>query len=249
MNINYQDKVVIITGGSRGIGKELVRAFAEAGARVYFTYLSNKEKAHIIVENLSKKYFTKTFQVDGRNYSAVEEFIKDILKENKKIDVLINNAGFIPRSLFLQTTEKIWHKTIDSNLTSVYNYCNIVLKYMMLQKSGVVLNISSVSAHQPDRGQSAYSTSKGAIESLTKNLAIEFGAYNIRINTIAPGLIETEIVKTISSETKNNILKKIPLKRFGIVEDVSNAALFLASDKAEYITGIQFMITGGRHLF
>ncbi|MBU3093584.1 SDR family oxidoreductase [Clostridium sp. CF011] len=250
MEIDFSNKIVVITGGSRGIGKELVRAFAEANAKVYFTYLSNEEKAENVVSEFSERYNTtiKSYAVDGRSKEAVRNFMETVLTENNKIDVLINSAGYIPRGLFLNTTETVWKNTIDSNLNSVYNYCTSALKYMLLNKEGCIINISSVSACFPATGQAAYSASKGAIESLTKALALEYGKYNIRVNTIAPGLIETEVVKTISNKIKQEILKRTPLGRFGRTEDVSNIALFLASENASYITGTQLLVTGGRHL-
>lgn len=250
METNFSDKVVVITGGSRGIGKVLVRTFAEAKANVYFTYLSNKEKADQVVGEYTEKYNTvvKAFAVDGRSKQEVQSFMDTVLKENGKIDVLINSAGYIARGFFLNTTETVWKNTLDSNVSSVYNYCMSGLKPMILQKKGCIINISSVAADFPAKGQAAYSASKGAVESLSKALALEYGGYNIRINTIAPGLIETEVVKTISNKVKQEILKKTPLGRFGRAEDVSNAALFLASDNASYITGTQILVTGGRHL-
>lgn len=165
-----------------------------------------------------------------------------------KIDILINCAGYISRGFFLNTTEDVWKNTLDSNVNSIFHYSKYVLKHMILQKSGCIINISSVSAHFPAKGQAAYSTSKGAIESLTKALALEYGKYNIRVNTIAPGLIETEVVKTISPKVKSEILTKTPLGRFGRADDISNLALFLSSERASYITGTQILVTGGRHL-
>lgn len=250
MECDYTDKVVIVTGGSRGIGKELVRAFAEANAIVYFTYLSNEEKAIEVASEYSEKYQAriKPMAVDGRSKNAVDQFIEAVLKENGKIDVLINSAGYISRGFFLNTTEDVWKSTMDTNINSVYNYCMNVIKPMILQKAGCIINISSVSAYYPAKGQAAYSTSKGAIESLTKALALEYGHFNIRVNTIAPGLIETEVVKTITNKVKQQILDRTPLGRFGRTEDVSNLALFLASENASYITGSELLVTGGRHL-
>ena len=246
----YDGKTVIITGGSRGLGKEMVRAFAEEGANVYFTYLTSHDKAKKVEIEYSKKYnaLIKSYAVDGRCMSEVEGFVKSVLSETGKIDILINSAGYISRGFFLNTSEKVWKKTFDSNVNSIYNYCINVLKPMILNKNGCIINISSVSAMFPAKGQAAYSASKGAIESLTKALALEYGQYNIRVNAIAPGLIETEVVKTISEKVKNEILSKTTLGSFGNGKDVSSLALYLASDKASYITGTQIFVTGGRHL-
>ena len=250
MSNYYSDKIVIITGGSRGIGKGLVEAYARENCKTYFTYLSSVSNAQKIEDDLQEEgLFVKGMQVDGRNEGDVKEFISRVVDEHNKVDILVNNAGYIPRGLFLNTTKGIWDKTIDTNLNGVFNYCQEVLKHMMLKKEGVILNISSVSALHPGKGQAAYSASKAAIESLTKLLAMEYGKYNIRVNSIAPGLIETEVFKSITASIKGEILKKTPLNRFGIVEDVTNSALFLSSEKAEFITGIQLLVTGGRHLY
>ncbi len=250
MESTFSGNTVVITGGSRGLGKEMVRAFAEAGANVYFTYLSNHEKARNVEKEYSEQYNTviRAQSVDGRSREAVKSFIDSVLGETGKVDILINCAGYIARGFFLNTSEDVWKNTIDSNINSIYNYCMSVLKPMILQRKGCIINISSVSALFPAKGQAAYSASKGAVESLTKALALEYGCYNVRVNTIAPGLIETEVVKTISSKVKKEILNRTPLGRFGRADDVSNLALFLASENASYITGAQFLVTGGRHL-
>lgn len=246
MNISYEGKVIIITGGSRGIGRGLVKAFSSLGGKVYFTYLSNDESAAKVVEECKEN--VKAFKVDGRNKDEVKQFINRVISEESKVDVLINNAGYIPRGLFLSTNQKVWRNTMESNVDAVYSYCSEVLRYMILNKSGVILNITTVSANQPGKGQAAYGASKAAIESLSKVLALENGRYNIRVNTIAPGLVETEVVKTITPKVKERILSMTPLKRFGEVDDISNAAVFLASEYASYITGVQLLVTGGRHL-
>ena len=188
-------------------------------------------------------------KVDNCSLEHVNMFAKKVINEQKHIDILVNNAGYIPRGLFLKTSEIVWKKAIDTNLGGVYNYCSAILKYMILQKQGNIINISTVSALQPSPGQAAYSASKAAIESLTRTLAMEHGKYNIRVNSIAPGLIQTEIVKSISKDIKDAVLQKTPIGRFGTSEDIANAAMFLASDVSSYITGVQLLVTGGRHLF
>lgn len=249
MYTDLKGKVVVITGGSKGIGRGLVEAFAKAGSKVYFTYLSSEAQAKLIEDQLlSEGWFAKAARVDGSSLEHVRDYINEIIAAEVSIDILINNAGFIPRGLFLGTTESIMDKTMNTNYKGVYNYCSVVLKYMVLKRQGVILNMTTLSSYLPAKGQSAYSASKAAIESLSKVLAIEYGKYNIRVNTIAPGLIETEIVKSISDQVKSDILSKTPLNRLGNVQDVSNAALFLASDQAKYITGVQLLITGGKHL-
>lgn len=149
----------------------------------------------------------------------------------------------------MKTSETVWKKAIDTNLGGVYNYCSAILKYMILQKQGNIINISTISALRPSPGQAAYSASKAAIESLTRTLAMEHGKYNVRVNSIAPGLIQTEIVKSITKDVKDAVLQKTPIGRLGTPEDIANATMFLASDVSSYITGVQLLVTGGRHLF
>lgn len=249
MNINLSDKVVIITGGSNGIGKELVKTFARENSKVVFTYLSSEEKAKELEEEMKMELLcVEGFKVNNRSSNEINKFIKEVAGKYRKIDVLVNNAGFIPRGLFLSTSKEIIEKTVETNTYGTINYCKAVLRYMMLNKNGCIINITSVSSLQPSMGQAAYSLSKAAIESLTKTMAIEYGKYNIRINTIAPGLVDTDIVKSITSKRKSDILGSTPLGKNASPTDIANAAIFLSSEMASHITGIQLLVTGGRHL-
>lgn len=249
MNIDIKNKIVIITGGSSGIGKSLVKCFANEGCFVFFTYLNNKDSSEKLVSELTadgKK--VECCKVDNSNSNEIKAFISSVIEKCGKIDVLINNAGYIPRGLFLNTPIDVIEKAVNVNLIGTANYCQAVLKNMMINKGGCIINISSISALRPVSGQSAYSVSKAGIESLTSTLAQEYGKYNIRINTIAPGLIETDVVKSITQKKKDNILNMTPMGKNGSPDDIANAAVFLASDKASHITGIQLLVTGGRHL-
>jgi 3-oxoacyl-[acyl-carrier protein] reductase len=249
MNINVSDKVVIITGGSNGIGKELVKTFAREKCKVVFTYLRSEEKAKELEEEMKMESLcVEGFKVNNCSGSEINEFIKEVVRKYKKIDVLVNNAGFIPRGFFLNTSNEVMEKTIETNIYGTINYCKVVLRYMMLNKNGSIINITSVSSWQPSAGQAAYSLSKAAIESLTKTLAIEYGKYNIRINTIAPGLVDTDVVKSITEKRKSDILDSTPLGKNASPTDIANAAIFLSSEMASHITGIQLLVTGGRHL-
>lgn len=250
MKIDFSGKVVIITGGSRGIGRGLVTHFARANATVYFTYLSSEDQAAAVVQECREQYGADVtgLRVDGRSKPDVESFMDTVWKNHKRIDVVVNNAAWIPRGLFLQMSEQDWSEGISANLNSVIAFCSSAIKYMILNKSGSIINISSRSALQPGRGQAVYTATKGAVESLTKVLALEYGSYNIRVNTIAPGLIETDVVNTMQTGVKKKIMERTPLGRMGTADDVSHAALFLASDYASYITGTQLPVTGGRHL-
>lgn len=243
------DKVIIITGGSKGIGKSLVEFFCSEGCRVYFTYLNSAKNTHDLCAILKKKRKNVfSMQVDNREREQIEKFVSSVIEIEGQIDVLINNAGVIPRGLIFDTPMETWQKCIETNMYGVIHYSKAVLKSMVLKKRGVILNISSISAQRPVIGQAAYSASKAAIESLTKAFALEYGKFNIRINTIAPGLIETGNVKTITQAIKDSNLEKTPLKSLATVGDICSAAYFLASDMAKSITGIQLVISGGRHL-
>ena len=243
-------KVALVTGASRGIGRAVAIELAKEGATVAINYAGNvaaAEEVKNIITDMGGK--AMIVQADVSDEQAASEMVEKVIAEFGQIDILVNNAGYIPRGLFLKTSEIVWKKAIDTNLGGVYNYCSAILKYMILQKQGNIINISTVSALQPSPGQAAYSASKAAIESLTRTLAMEHGKYNIRVNSIAPGLIQTEIVKSISKDIKDAVLQKTPIGRFGTSEDIANAAMFLASDVSSYITGVQLLVTGGRHLF
>lgn len=249
MEINLSDKVVIITGGSNGIGKALVRAFAREKCKVIFTYLNSEEKAKELEEEMrSQLLCVEGYRVDNRASDEISAFVKKVAEKYKRIDVLVNNAGFISRGLFLNTSNEVIEKTVETNTYGTVNFCKAVLKYMMLNKSGSIINMTSVSSLQPSVGQAAYSLSKAAIESLTKTMAIEYGKYNIRVNAIAPGLVDTDVVKSITEKRKKEIQKYTPLGKNASTDDISNAAIFLASEMASHITGIQLLVTGGRHL-
>ena len=250
MEVHLNGKVVVITGGTGLIGEGLVKRFVNEGCKVYFTYLKSKEKANVLEKTLKEEGKNiKGICVDGVDLKAVENFIKVVINDEKKIDVLINNAGYIPRELFSNTTIETWDRAMEVNVKSAYNYCKTVLKHMVNKKNGVIINVSSLSADRPSIGQAAYAASKGAIESLSKVLAIENGRKNIRINTIAPALVlEEAFHRNIREEKLKEILSKTPLHRFASVEDVVNTVVFLVSDEAKYLTGIQIPITGGRHL-
>lgn len=249
MAFALEGKVVVITGGSKGIGCQLVDSFAREHGIVYFTYLNSKEAAMSIEEKLCAEGLSvKACYVDGSSSEQVQTFISEIIAKHGRVDILINNAGYIPQALFFNTNEKVWNRTFLYNTYGVYHYCSAVLKHMVLKREGVIINISSAAAYKPKLGQSAYSSSKAAIESLTKVLALEYGQYNIRINTIAPGYVQTETAKSIKDKTRNRIIENTPLRRFVETEDIANAALFLSSELAKNITGIQMLVTAGRHL-
>ena len=244
-----KDKIVVITGGSRGIGRGLVYKFAEAGAKVIFTYLSNEEKACEVIETANKKYgiLVDTKQVDGRCEREVKKFLDYISEKYGYIDVLINNAGYITRRNVEDMTDDIWLNSIDTNFNAVMYFCKNSLKLMKHGNSSIV-NISTVCAEQPLKGQAAYSTTKSAVETLSKVLALEYAKYKIRVNVVSPGFIMTEKKKMMSEQDIQNVIESIPLKRAGNSDDIANVVMFLASDDSSYITGANIPISGGNHL-
>ncbi len=244
-----KDKIVVITGGSRGIGRGLVYKFAEAGAKVIFTYLSNEEKACEVIETANKKYgiLVDTKQVDGRCEREVKKFLDYISEKYGHIDVLINNAGYITRRNVEDMTDDIWLNSIDTNFNAVMYFCKNSLKLMKHGNSSIV-NISTVCAEQPLKGQAAYSTTKSAVETLSKVLALEYAKYKIRVNVVSPGFIMTEKKKMMSEQDIQNVIESIPLKRAGNSDDIANVVMFLASDDSSYITGANIPISGRNHL-
>lgn len=246
MKITLDNKIVIVTGGARGIGASIVEAFAQKGALVHFTYKSNHEKAL----KLASKYPEQVFAhcVNSCNEEEVDNFVKQIGRQYKRIDTLVNNAGIVVRSLVANITPSEWEDSVNTNLRAPFWYCTKALRYLMKSENPSIVNISSVTADRASVGLSIYCATKAGLEALSKVMTLEYAAYKIRVNTVAPGLIETDMGESTSDEFRSKILEKTPLKRPGKPEEVANAVLFLASPYASYITGSQVYVTGGRHL-
>ncbi|WP_340023586.1 SDR family oxidoreductase [Paenibacillus sp. FSL K6-1096] len=243
MEFDYTGKVTLITGGSRGIGRQLVQAFSTMNAKVYYTYLS-AERFQPVTADSGHGPQPVGIQVDAGSGTDVEAFTLEVWRQNHAIDVLINNAAFIWRADFGNTTTELWDRSLQTNLMGVVHHCTAALPYMIRQKSGNIINISTVCSDHPVRGQAAYASTKKAVDSLTQSLSIEYGAFGIRANTISPGLIVTEKPKVVSEED----IRKIPLQRAGNALDVCHAAAFLGSEAASFITGADLLVTGGSHL-
>ena len=247
MEIEFKGKVVIITGGSNGIGEQLVNDFHEAGAKVYFTYLSSEEKA----QNLCLKYDFRRIEghrVDNKDCDSIKKFLNYVGEKEKKIDVLVNNAGVLLKALAANTSLKDWENIIQTNLTSIFVYSSIALRYLFKSGSASIINISSLNAIKPTKGVSAYAAAKGGVEAFSKVIMQEYASFKIRVNTVAPGLVDTQIADLVDPEFKKRIIKNTPLRRLCTTKDVSNAVMFLASDFASFITGEQILLTGGRHI-
>lgn len=239
-------KTAIITGGSRGIGKGIALEFAKQGANVAFTYSSSVEAAKALEAELqSFGVKAKGYQSDASSFTQSEQFVDEVLKDFGAIDVLINNAGITKDNLLLRMSEEDFDKVIEVNLKSIFNMTKAVQKTMLKQKSGSIINISSVVGVQGNAGQANYAASKAGILGFTKSVALELGSRNIRCNVIAPGFIETEMTAKLNPEVVEGWRNAIPLKRGGQPEDIANACVFLASEMASYITGQTLRVDGG----
>jgi 3-oxoacyl-[acyl-carrier protein] reductase len=241
-----KDKVAIITGGSRGIGKSIVLRFAEQGADVVFTYRSSEEQANVIVEEC-KKYNVQIDAVksDASDYLSAQKLIEFVLEKYNAIDILVNNAGITSDNLLLRMTEEDFDRVMNVNMKSVFNMIKYVQKPMLKARRGSIINLSSVVGVKGNAGQANYAASKAAIIGFSKSVALELGSRNIRSNVIAPGYIETEMTSNLNAEISEKWKDSIPLKRGGKVNDVADSALFLASDLSSYITGQVLHVCGG----
>jgi len=241
-----ENKTALITGATRGIGKGIAEVFAQHGANVAFTFSSSVEAATAL-ENDLKSFGVKVkgYQSNAANFDAAQELAKNVIEEFGGIDILINNAGITKDNLLMRMSEEDFDKVIEVNLKSVFNLTKAVIRPMMKQRSGSIINMSSVVGVKGNAGQTNYAASKAGILGFTKSVALELGSRNIRCNAIAPGFIETEMTGALPEDTVNSWRKAIPLKRGGSPEDIANACVFLASDMAGYITGQTLNVDGG----
>lgn len=241
-----EGKTAIITGASKGIGKGIAEIFASQGANVAFTYLSSVEQAEAFEKELAKgNVKVKGYRSDASDYASAEQLIADVLADFGQIDIVVNNAGITRDNLLMRMSEEDFDKVVQINLKSVFNLTKTVQRTMLKQRSGSIINISSVVGVKGNAGQSNYAASKAGIIGFTKSIALELGSRNIRCNAIAPGFIETEMTGKLDEKTVQAWRDAIPLKRGGTPEDVANACLFLASDLSAYITGQTLSVDGG----
>ena len=240
-----EKKVVLITGGSRGIGAALCTAFAKADYQIAFNYVSNRARAEEVEHRVKEHTDCLVIQADVSCSNEVEAMILSIKKRFGRIDVLINNAGIMANSLLSLIPEEDWDRVIAVNLKGTYLCSKLVSVLMIEQRYGIIINMASISAFNPLVGQGNYAAAKAGIVTLTKTLAKELGRWNIRANCIAPGYVQTELMDTFKGEEDKRMLKQIPLRRVGTPEDIADLALFLASNKSRYITGETIRIDGG----
>lgn len=241
-----ENKTAIVTGSAKGIGKGIATEFAKQGATVVINYCGSKEAALKTIEEI-KAFGGKAipYQADISDYEISKKMMDDIIKEYGAIDILVNNAGITRDNLILRMSESEFDDVIRTNLKGTFNCIKHVTKYMLKNKSGKIINISSISGVNGIAGQANYSASKAGIIGLTKSFAKEMSSKGININAIAPGFIETDMTKVLNDKYVEEIVNTIPSKRVGRPEDIAKAALFLASDMSDYITGQTLMVDGG----
>ena len=249
MQISLKGKTILITGGTRGIGRAMTQAIAEAGGKVIATFVNNPAPAQDFVGSLqSRGLQVHAMKLDVRDAVMVEQALNLLESEHGQINVLINNAGIVKDDLLIGMEDQSWNDVIATNLTGNFHVTRSVARQMMRKRSGNIINISSVAASKPGRGQVNYAASKGAVETMTKALAVELAPKNIRVNCIAPGVITTDMSQEVRDAAGDQILGNILLKRFGTPEDIANLAVFMASDFSSYITGEIIHIDGGLKL-
>ena len=240
-----KDKVAIITGGARGIGKEIALTFTREGSNICVCDVNEQILMETTKELESTGRQAIGLKADVTNFSEVEKMVQKVLDNFKKIDILINNAGITRDNLLLRMKEEEWDAVLNVNLKGTFNCTKAVSKVMIKQRSGKIVNIASIIGLMGNAGQSNYAASKGGIISFTKSIAKELASRNINVNAIAPGFIKTDMTAKLPQDLKEPMLKMIPLNRFGEPSDVANLALFLVSEGSSYITGHVIQVDGG----
>tara|TARA_B100000965_G_C19356194_1_gene653953 strand:- start:5 stop:754 length:750 start_codon:yes stop_codon:yes gene_type:complete len=241
-----KDKTVIITGASRGIGRGIALVLAKNGANIAFTYSKSENEAFSLINEIKETGSKiKAYKSNAASFNESEELVKNVIKDFGSFDVLINNAGITKDNLLLRMSEADFDKVIEINLKSVFNMVKACQRVFLKNKSGSIINISSIVGVKGNAGQTNYAASKAGIIGFSKSVALELGSRNIRSNVIAPGFIETEMTKELDNEIINKWIDGIPLKRSGKPEDVANLCLFLSSDLSSFITGQVINVDGG----
>lgn len=243
---NLMGKVVLVTGSSRGIGRNIAIEMAKEGAAVAINYLKDEKGAKETLEFLNNEgAYAKAYKVDVSNFNDTKIMMENIVKHFGKIDILVNNAGISKIGVFMDQCEADYDEIFDSNFKSVFNCTNAVVKYMIEKKNGCIINISSIWGNVGASCEVLYSASKGAINSFTKALGKELAPSNIRVNAISPGVIDTKMNSIFSEEDIKNILEEIPMMRLGRSDEIGKLAVFLASNNASYITSQVITVDGG----
>ncbi|MDT3959596.1 3-oxoacyl-[acyl-carrier-protein] reductase [Staphylococcus kloosii] len=242
-------KSALVTGASRGIGRSIALQLAEEGYNVAVNYAGSKEKAEAVVEEIKAKNVESfAIQANVADGNEVKAMIKEVVNQFGSVDVLVNNAGITRDNLLMRMKESEWDDVIDTNLKGVFNCIQKVTPQMLRQKSGSIINLSSVVGAVGNPGQANYVATKAGVIGLTKSSARELASRNITVNAVAPGFIVSDMTDALSEELKSQMLEQIPLSRFGDDTDIANTVVFLASDKAKYITGQTIHVNGGMYM-
>jgi 3-oxoacyl-[acyl-carrier protein] reductase len=245
--MRLKDQIALVTGGSRGIGRAIVVAFAAEGAKVAFVYRGNKEAADgLVAEVTGAGGQVLPLQADVTKPEEAQRCVDTIEKTwGGPVNILVNNAGIIRDDLFVRLEPDDWNAVLQTNLGGTYNFTRAVAYSMMKQRKGRIINISSIAAEHTNPGQTNYAASKGAINAFTRALAVELASRGVTVNAIAPGFIETDMSAAVRNKAGDLIRKMIPMRRLGLPTDIAKAALFLAGDEAGYMTGQVLTIDGG----
>jgi 3-oxoacyl-[acyl-carrier protein] reductase len=245
----FKDKVVLVTGGSRGIGRSIAVAFAKQGATVVISYAGNEAAAQEtlgLIQAAGAK--GETVRFDVADSTACASAVENVVKTHGRLDVLVNNAGVAVDGLVMRVKDDDWDKQLDTNLKGAFSLIRAASRPMMKQRGGAIINLTSVVGEMGNGGQAAYSASKAGLIGLTKSVAKELASRNIRVNAVSPGFIGTDMTSHLDGETREKMMAAIPLARLGSPEDVANAVLFLAGDTAAYITGEVLKVNGGMYM-
>lgn len=247
--MRFEGKTAIVTGGSRGIGRACVERLASEGAKVAFVYQSNQQAADALVAELaSAPGGVRAVQADVRDLARAHQIVDQLFEEWEKIDVLVNSAGIVHDGLLGAMTQEQWRDVLDTNLGGTFNYCHAVTQPMMMMRRGSIVNLSSTAAEFAARGQVNYAASKSGIDGLSRALAKELAPRNVRVNAVAPGMIETDMSQVVRGIAGEQIKKMIPLKRIGQPQEIAAVVAFLASEEAAYLTGQVLRVDGGLSL-
>lgn len=242
-------KTALVTGGSRGIGRACVRALAAGGAKVAFVYHGNREAADAVAAELTAAgHEVRPIQADVKDFDRAEKLVEQLVEDWGRLDILVNSAGIVRDGLFATMGPEAWREVLETNLNGTYNYCHAATRPMMSQRAGSMVNLSSVAAEFGNRGQVNYAASKGGIEGLTRCLAKELAARKVRVNAVAPGLIETDMSAAVRNLAGDRIKEAIPLRRIGQPEEIASVVAFLAGDGSSYLTGQVIRVDGGLSL-
>ena len=246
MQLSFDGKNILVTGGTRGIGRSIVEAFSAAGGSVAFTYRSSSDEADALVEQIeSSGGKAMAIQADAADFDAAQQAVESIIEAWGSIDILVNNAGITRDGLMLRMSKDDWDAVVGTNLSSVFNYSQAVYRPMMRQRSGRIVNMSSVVGVMGNPGQTNYAASKAGIIGFSKSLAKELGARGVTVNVVAPGYVDTDMTADLNESAKEAMLGAVPAGRPATPEDIASAVLFLSSEQAAYVTGHVLHVDGG----